>query len=400
MVVVQGNRTLFAKNSDRPVSERQLVEAHPRRAGGGSLSTTYLTLDDPGAHALVGARPAWMWGLEHGVNEHGVAIGNEEIWTVDDPSALPPALTGMDLVRLGLERAAHAEEALEVICDLIETHGQGGIANQVDHEAYFSSFLIADPAGAWILETSARTWVAQPVHAGAAISNRVGVSTGWTRASPDVKPGADFDRWRHPDMWTGHAEVRLAASRATVGAAPGTVTPGLLAATLRDHGTGPWGAPGTDPAIAPVPPAGPGFDPATGEGITLCMHLRGYQATTASMVAELRREGVAPTRAWMGLGNPCASVLVPVLLPDGVPGVLADPDVADRFAALSRAVEAPAPVGGEVLATIRAELAPLEADLWRLADSVDPSDPDGGPALARATDTEVRAVLDRLAGIG
>ncbi len=204
-------------------------------------------------------------------------------------------------------------------------------------------------------------------------------------------------------MWTGHAEVRLAASRATVGSTPDLVTPGLLAATLRDHGTGPWGAPGTDPAVAPAPPAGPGFDPSTGEGITLCMHLRGYQATTASMVAELRREGPAPTRVWMGLGNPCASVLVPVLIPNGVPAVpavLADVDVADRFATLGRAVEAPAPAGGEALAAIRAELAPVEADLWRLADTVDPSDPGGGAALARAADTEVRAALDRLANIG
>ena len=49
------------------------------------------------------------------MNEHGVAIGNEKIWTVDDPHALPPALLGMDLVRIGLERGRTADDAREAI---------------------------------------------------------------------------------------------------------------------------------------------------------------------------------------------------------------------------------------------------------------------------------------------
>ena len=68
------------------------------------LDTQYLRVPDPGACAFVGSHPTWLWGAEHGVNEHGVAIGNEKIWTVDDPACAPPALLGMDLVRLGLER--------------------------------------------------------------------------------------------------------------------------------------------------------------------------------------------------------------------------------------------------------------------------------------------------------
>ena len=36
-----------------------------------------------------------------------MAIGNEKIWTIDDPRTLPRALLGMDLVRLGLERGPH-----------------------------------------------------------------------------------------------------------------------------------------------------------------------------------------------------------------------------------------------------------------------------------------------------
>jgi len=37
-------------------------------------------------------------------DEHGVAIGNEKVYTKANPNKEPPALIGMDLVRLGLER--------------------------------------------------------------------------------------------------------------------------------------------------------------------------------------------------------------------------------------------------------------------------------------------------------
>ena len=94
MCSLQVDRTLFAKSSDRPPSEPQVVERRRARPAGGRLRTQYLTLDDRGAAALVGSRPIWTWGLEHGVNEHGVAIGNEQLWTVDDPRREPDALTG------------------------------------------------------------------------------------------------------------------------------------------------------------------------------------------------------------------------------------------------------------------------------------------------------------------
>ena len=76
LCVVGARGTLFAKNSDRPPNEPQVVEALDRRAPGGALRTQYLELTDRGAHALLASRPTWLWGLEHGVNEHGVAIGN------------------------------------------------------------------------------------------------------------------------------------------------------------------------------------------------------------------------------------------------------------------------------------------------------------------------------------
>ena len=162
LCAIGDGRTLFGKNSDRPVAEAQVVEAHAARGGGGRLRTQYLEIDDTGAHALLGSRPTWLWGFEHGVNEHGVAIGNEKVWTVDDPHEAESAFIGMDLVRLGLERGATADDALDAITALLESHGQGGSGVEDPPDPYWSSFLIADAHGAWVLETSGRTWAGAP----------------------------------------------------------------------------------------------------------------------------------------------------------------------------------------------------------------------------------------------
>jgi len=95
--------------------------------------------------------------------------------------------------------------------------------------------------------------------------------------------------------------------------------------------------------------------------VSVCMHVRDYQATTASLVVELR--GDAPPRAWACLGSPCASVYVP-FFPPQVPAVLRDPAQWQRFAHLRERVETDP--GG--LGEVRAVWAPVEDDLWDAAD--------------------------------
>jgi secernin len=408
LCVLRRDGTLFAKNSDRPVTEAQLVEVHPRRVGGGRLHTQYLELADRGAAAALLSRPDWLWGAEHGVNEHGVAIGNEMVDTVDDPRLAPPALLGMDLVRLGLERGASAEEALDVMTGLLERDGQGGVGDAVNGVAYWSSFLIADPVSAFVLETSGRSWAARPVEGGGAISNRLTLRRDWTRASSDVMAGTDLDTWRDPATSTGFADGRLAAGRAFVEQvragpvallAPGAPSAAARAtvAHLRDHGSGPWGAPGDDGPVV----GAPAHVLADGTGVTVCMHIRDFEATTASMVAELPVDRARPARAWVALGNPCASVFVPVLGPSpsapeaSVPGALALQSSARRFAALSRAAETDL----ASLEAVRAVLGPVEAALWDQADTLD-GDPDAWRLFASSAERAVLGALDTLARAG
>jgi dipeptidase len=74
-------------------------------------------------HAVLLAKPFWIWGAEMGANEHGVVIGNEAVFT-RVPYDNAPGLIGMDFLRLALERAENAYAALQVITGLLETHGQ------------------------------------------------------------------------------------------------------------------------------------------------------------------------------------------------------------------------------------------------------------------------------------
>lgn len=168
---------IFGKNSDRPNGEIQDLVSLPAQAhsAGDSLQCTYLQISQaPQTNAVILSRPRWMWGAEMGANEHGVVIGNEAVWTTE-PYA-ESGLLGMDLVRLGLERGATAYDALQVIVELMEEYGQGG--NCAEHFAmnYHNSYLIADTAEAWILETAGRYWVAEKTTSGTrSISNNLSI---------------------------------------------------------------------------------------------------------------------------------------------------------------------------------------------------------------------------------
>ncbi|MFN8040412.1 MAG: hypothetical protein U0Q07_14465 [Acidimicrobiales bacterium] len=370
-----GDHTWFAKSSDRPVDEAQVVEAHDRRRPVGRVQAQYLSLPDAGAAAVLGSRPTWLWGFEMGLNEHGVAVGNERVYTVrDDESADPDHLIGMDLVRLALERAGSADQAVDVIAGLLADHGQGGVADATAGEGYYSSFLVADRGGAWIVETAGATWAARSASSGGlAISNRLHLTDDWTAASPDLAVGSSFQDLRAPAVPTGFADVRQAATLAA--AERPDVDARSLAAAFRHHGGGPWGRPGGDPAsdptVDPIPGPLADFD---GTGVSVCMHVRGYQATAASLLADLPADPSAPLRAWVALGSPCASVYVPVFpapAVGGVPALLADEATWWRFHALRRRVEDAHDAGDDGgLAAVHAALGPLEGELWDEADVV------------------------------
>ncbi|XP_043931491.1 secernin-3 [Protopterus annectens] len=201
---------IFGKNSDRPHDEVQEI-VYFREAShkeNEKLECTYITIEQVShTYAVILSRPAWLWGAEMGANEHGVCIGNEAVWGKVEISQ-EEALLGMDLVRLGLERAETAEKAVDVITELLEKYGQGG--NCMEDEAsfdYHNSFLIADRKEAWILETAGKYWSAEKIKEGARnISNQLCITTKIDREHPELRTYAKSQGW-----WTEGREFNFAS---------------------------------------------------------------------------------------------------------------------------------------------------------------------------------------------
>lgn len=314
--------TLFAKNSDRPAAECQpLFQSGRRRPGTGAKIRCRTTLIDdvPETFALVGARPWWLWGLEHGVNEHGVAIGNHTIFTRD--AVGDSGLLGMELVRLGLERGATAEAAVDVIIELIERHGQGGSGFSDTHWPYNNSFLVADAREAFLLEASASRWAVKRATDGVlSASNHASIGTDWDRVGHDtIEHAVALDWWPEP---TG---VRFDFARAyrSYDIVPPVISFGRYATTcnalagaamdvaavqrtMRDHYDG------GDVHV-------PGRMADDEKYYSVCMHADPVGTTTASMVVELHGDPSRPLLAWVALTSPCVSPYLPVFVDAPLP---------------------------------------------------------------------------------
>jgi secernin len=309
--------TLFAKNSDRDPREAQGIVRVPsaRYLPGAVVRCTYIVIPQvERTFEILLSKPFWMWGAEMGANEHGVAIGNEAVFT-KVPYDKKPGLIGMDFLRLALERSRTAAEARDVIVDLLGRHGQGGNCGYPGKLFYHNSFLIADPREAWVLETAGRHWAAEQVRDVRSISNRITIGGRWDLASSDLVSHAvdrrwcrgrddfDFGRCYSDFLFTRFSDARRRQCRTGefLLARKGRLAVEDLMGVLRDHG----------------PAAGPGWTPARGlSGADVCDHagfgpIRRSQ-TTGSMVSHLA-PGVQ-THFLTGSAAPCTSLFKPVWL--------------------------------------------------------------------------------------
>lgn len=303
VVVPETGPVWFAKNSDREPSEAQFIECHERSAPGRIPAG----LPDASGNAqLLLSRPAWMWGCEMGVNEHGLAIGNEAVFT-----RLPvpkTGYTGMDFQRIALTTCRKADDAVEQLIELTERFVQGG--RMTHHDQWprnHNSYLIADSTTAWVFETAGHFWAAKQVRGVATISNALTIGDdfdrvhrdaysfardhGWTRGTDDFSFSRAFsDKLISP--FTG-ARIRRTCTTRSLSGLHGLSVRDLIR-TLTDHGE-----------IEP----GRGWQHGSPCAHAAWLPTRTSAQTTSSVIVRLETSG--PTVWATGTSSPCLSVFKP-----------------------------------------------------------------------------------------
>jgi dipeptidase len=302
---------LFAKNSDREPNEAQGIVRLPRREPTEKrVRCTYIEVPQVReTTAVILSKPFWMWGAEMGVNEHGVAIGNEAVFTKVKFRKKNDGLTGMDLLRLALERARTAETALETITDLLADFGQDACGGYRDRNFFYhNSFLLADPTSAWVLETAGREWVAERVRGVRSISNGLTIGETYDLISPHAIEFARKKGWSKRGQPFDFAKAYSAPFMTRMSAC--AVRRGSTERGAKGGGLTVQGA--ID--ILSSHHDGEGFAPHRASTKDVCMHATGLlcpNQTTGSMVAELRVG--KPGTVWLtGTSLPALSVFKPV----------------------------------------------------------------------------------------
>jgi secernin len=303
--------TLFGSNCRRRGGQSLALHRGAGRAhapeecietGGGVLPQARET------HTAVGVQTRGEWGYHHGVNVHGVAAGCTRLRTrLASPQS---GLRGPDIVRLMLERAQTARQALDLATDFIRRHGQGAACSG---EIGDNAFLVADAAEAFVLETAGRHWAYQEVRQVRAVSDTCTVRQDWDGVAPGLAGLAIDSGW-----WPGDgSKVDFAGVAAPTQAADamrrwgratflleeqnGYIDLSFIRRMLSDHYEGcPDEA---DPVLSRKGPS------------PLCLHGNSMDgvATGTSLIVQLG--SADPKRiAWFCPGPPCIGVYLPVLL--------------------------------------------------------------------------------------
>jgi len=287
------NSVIFGKNSDRKISEAQIITFSPDKKYSKEydLKCTYISIPQVSeTYAVILSKPFWMWGAEMGANKYGVVIGNEALATIEP--LRDNGLIGMDLVRLGLERGKSAKDSLNIIIELIEKFGQGG-AHFQDGANYHNSFIIADPIEAYVLEVAGDWWIVEKVKDFRSISNDISIrgqgdmrrngivqhaiEKGYCNDDKDFDFGSTFSSIRPFPNYIECSNRQLKESK-------GKITSSLMMSFLREH-----------------------------DG-NICRHQR-KDLTASSQVSYIQKEKKKTIHWFTGSILPCLSIFKPYTFP-------------------------------------------------------------------------------------
>lgn len=295
------NGGIFAKNSDRSCNEPNLVQFFP---GGETkvetVKCTYMEIPEVlNKQSVLLVKPSWIWGAEMGINESGVVIGNEAVFT-NSKGKSKKRLLGMDMLRLALERGNSSKQALEILIVLLEKYGQGGNCAFDKTFYYDNSFLIADKSEAYIMETSGFLFKTKKLDNFGNISNRLSIDED------------DFALKNTNKLITHFAGALNRQNRGcnSISAASNIKE---VFASLRTHDTN-----DTTKLYE------------KGSVSSVCMHQSTLgDHTTGSMVVDSR--GEAPIIWITGSSSPCLSIFKPVIFGANIPPIFASSEESYKY---------------------------------------------------------------------
>ena len=254
---VKGGGTIIAKNRDlgfQTLIEIGLHQAatHPK---GAVYKAAYIDIPQADStYKFIGSRTAGRWGYGMGINEHQVAVADNDAPS-RDRLEFKAGLHDNDLVRIVLERARTAREGVDVIASIVAEYGQAwnGII-----------FEVGDPEELWVVEITGRRWAAKKyADTATARSNQYqikddydlaasdlvsfAVSQGWAEegakkidfrkvyATDELYP-SDNDLAKRKTVETMYnTEMRYRRAMELLAARQGDLTPQAVATMCRDH---------------------------------------------------------------------------------------------------------------------------------------------------------------------
>ena len=322
--VTKKGKVIFAKNSDRDPEEPAEIIHNPRKKypKGTELKTTYISIPQVAETAeVILCKPIWIWGAEMGANEFGVTIGNEAVYTKEKYEK-KGGLIGMDLLRLALERSKTAQEAIEVIIDLLELYGQGGDCGYRRKDLYHNSFIIADPNEAWVLETAGKYWIGEKIKDFRSISNTISIrgkgdiahpelienaiEKGWCKNSEEFDFFENYCKKMKIEQLVLRGSRRNARSTKLIKENLGNITEKTMMDILRYH----------------EPKNKGDYPPNNANFCSICIHAKNIlnpSQSTISLVSVLDKD--IQTHWITGTSAPCTSIFKPVFLPGGMPKI-------------------------------------------------------------------------------
>lgn len=307
--VTRDKNVLFAKSADCEVNEANAIVRIPgkKHVKGEAVRVTHLVIPQAEeTYEVFLTKAFWTYGCEIGINEYGLAMGEEAVFTTEMAEE-KDGLIGPDLMRIGLERARDCQEAIEIMTGLLEQYGQGGSAELKGNSHFDSSFLMSDTREAYILETAGRKWAARKIEDFDSISNMLAISTNWTRCSVD--PGTRDTDWARtfalPEVPpTLGSPDRQCVTYDMLKEAAGQISAATLFNIMRHHNEG--------------------YHPATADAHrNICIHAgpqenRWWQADGV-MVTDVGEHGIL---IWVtGTSGNCVSIFKPVFMGIDLPDI-------------------------------------------------------------------------------